>query len=91
MLTASPTSGVKAVGGEDEMTFGLWQVAILASALLGAALAAGPARSAEPLPGETFRDCEQCDEMVVVPAGSFVMGSNVKASQSPPHKVTLPQ
>ena len=46
---------------------------------LGAALAAGAARSAEHLPGETFRDCEQCDEMVVVPAGSFVMGSNAES------------
>ena len=26
-------------------------------------------------PGDTFRDCPECPEMVVVPAGSFVMGS----------------
>jgi formylglycine-generating enzyme required for sulfatase activity len=26
-------------------------------------------------PGETFRDCADCPEMVVVPAGSFTMGS----------------
>jgi formylglycine-generating enzyme required for sulfatase activity len=78
-----------AVGGEDEMTFGFCRVVILSTALAGAALAVGPARSAEPLPGETFRDCEQCDEMVVVPAGSFVMGATAKPSQSPPHKVTL--
>ena len=24
--------------------------------------------------GSTYRDCEDCPEMVVVPAGSFVMG-----------------
>lgn len=28
-----------------------------------------------PKAGETFRDCPSCPEMVVVPAGSFVMGS----------------
>jgi hypothetical protein len=27
-------------------------------------------------PGRVFRDCPDCPEMVVVPAGSFVMGSN---------------
>ncbi len=26
-------------------------------------------------PGETFRDCTTCPEMIVIPAGSFVMGS----------------
>ena len=26
-------------------------------------------------PGSTIKDCAQCPEMVVVPAGSFVMGS----------------
>ena len=27
-------------------------------------------------PGDVFRDCVQCPEMVVVPAGTFNMGSN---------------
>jgi formylglycine-generating enzyme required for sulfatase activity len=27
-------------------------------------------------PGDTFKDCPLCPEMVVVPAGSFMMGSN---------------
>ena len=35
---------------------------------------AGPA-SAIPEPGETFRDCPNCTEMVVVPEGEFKMGS----------------
>ena len=26
-------------------------------------------------PGETFHDCADCPEMVVIPAGSFTMGS----------------
>lgn len=28
-------------------------------------------------PGATFRDCDACPEMVVIPAGSFVMGSPI--------------
>ncbi len=61
----------------------------LALALGGAILAAASALAADRLPGEVFRDCDACDEMVVVPAGDFVMGSTQKASESPPHKVRL--
>jgi formylglycine-generating enzyme required for sulfatase activity len=39
----------------------------IALALIATALAAEP--------GETFRDCADCPEMVIVPAGMFVMGS----------------
>ena len=28
-----------------------------------------------PSPGETFQDCDECPKMVVVPPGSFTMGS----------------
>jgi len=34
--------------------------------------------------GQTFKDCADCPEMVVVPAGSFVMGSPAKASTKSP-------
>lgn len=34
-------------------------------------------------PGDMFRDCEQCPEMVVVPAGIFVMGSKQHKSEQP--------
>ena len=79
--------GGMAVGNESEMKLGFW---VLASVLASLALPAAAARSAEHLPGETFRDCEACDEMVVVPAGAFLMGSTAKPSQSPPHKVMIP-
>jgi formylglycine-generating enzyme required for sulfatase activity/CRP-like cAMP-binding protein len=46
-------------------------------------------------PGETFRECaEGCPEMVVVPAGDFMMGSPTDEesrtnSENPQHKVTI--
>ena len=52
------------------------------------------ARSAT-APGTTFRDCEACPEMVVVPAGSFMMGSPASEKgrsdfEGPLHRVTIP-
>jgi formylglycine-generating enzyme required for sulfatase activity len=41
-------------------------------------------------PGSTFRDCPDCPEMVVAPAGSFLMGSNEGSPrETPTHKVTI--
>jgi formylglycine-generating enzyme required for sulfatase activity len=41
-------------------------------------------------PGEVFQDCTGCPEMVVIPAGSFMMGSaDAKKDQWPQHKVTI--
>jgi len=42
-----------------------------------------------PLPGETFRDCEDCPELVVVPSGEFEMGGRQAPFESPPHRVTM--
>jgi formylglycine-generating enzyme required for sulfatase activity len=39
-------------------------------------------------PGETFRDCDGCVEMVVVPAGSFSMGSSSQF-ENPIHNVRI--
>ena len=53
-------------------------------------LGIAPAIAVGPKSGDTFRDCSDvCPEMVVVPAGSFTMGSNDDASEMPPHKVTI--
>jgi formylglycine-generating enzyme required for sulfatase activity len=41
-------------------------------------------------PGSAFRDCQECPEMVVVPAGEFFMGSNDGgANEKPLHKVNI--
>ncbi|MEF8750974.1 MAG: SUMF1/EgtB/PvdO family nonheme iron enzyme [Candidatus Accumulibacter necessarius] len=46
--------------------------------------------------GQVFRDCDECPEMVVIPAGSLLMGSPAAEKgrrdwEGPQHKVTLPQ
>ncbi|MGH8737811.1 MAG: formylglycine-generating enzyme family protein [Burkholderiales bacterium] len=45
-------------------------------------------------PGTSFRDCKGCPEMVVIPAGSFVMGSPASEAghggdEAPQHRVTF--
>jgi len=40
-------------------------------------------------PGDVFRDCSDCPEMVVVPAGAFDMGSNDFDIEKPEHRVTI--
>ena len=49
-----------------------------------------------PAVGERFSDCSVCPEMVVVPAGSFLMGSPISEKkrdddEGPVHRVTIPQ
>lgn len=45
-------------------------------------------------PGDSFKECDNCPEMVVVPASSFIMGSpeteiGRASSEGPQHKVTF--
>lgn len=56
-----------------------------------AMLLAGAAAAADRQPGETFRDCEACPELVVVPAGRYVMGTNSGRfpAERPAHLVTI--
>ena len=55
-----------------------------------------PAREHALQPGDSFRECATCPEMVVVPAGSFVMGSPAPeygrgSNEGPQHTVTFAQ
>jgi len=45
--------------------------------------------AAAPEPGELFRDCPDCPEMVVVPSGEFDMGGKDTPFEGPPHRVTI--
>lgn len=45
-------------------------------------------------PGQTLRDCDKCPEMVLLPSGSFMMGSNEleegrASNEGPLHRVTI--
>ena len=41
-------------------------------------------------PGQVFRDCPECPELAVVPAGIYIMGLNGKSKKSkPPHRVNI--
>ncbi len=40
---------------------------------------------------DVFMDCDTCPEMVVIPAGQFMMGSNVYGDEKPMHRVTIRQ
>jgi formylglycine-generating enzyme required for sulfatase activity len=66
------------------------------SRLSAARLQTQPADSEHPTKGRTFRDCQECPEMVVVPAGSFTMGDDLEGPQlddleGPRHQVTIGQ
>lgn len=58
---------------------GSWLAALIqfatVSVSLGGAVLAGPEDAATQA-GQTFRDCSDCPEMVVIPTGSFLMGSS---------------
>lgn len=56
--------------------------------------AAGPVRVAQAqpgslAPGDVFRDCPDCGELVVVPAGEFVMGSTDTPYEKPERSLTI--
>jgi formylglycine-generating enzyme required for sulfatase activity len=53
-----------------------------------------PALQVKPGSGQSFRDCPDCPEMVVVPAGEFLMGSPAEEDgrdndEGPVHKVSI--
>lgn len=50
-----------------------------------------PMAAVRPAPAvKTFKDCAQCPDMVVIPDGSFLMGSNAGDSdEKPVHQVTV--
>ena len=74
---------------------GCWRWAAVAALAAMGAIGAGPSSAAEvgpaSLPGELFRDCPDCVEMVIVPSGEFEMGSSLKPTEEPVHPVTIPR
>ena len=56
---------------------------------VAAAEAVSPSTGEAPKPGETFKDCDLCPEVVVVPPGDFTMGSTDGEVEKPPHRVAI--
>jgi formylglycine-generating enzyme required for sulfatase activity len=54
---------------------------------------AAPRRESALSPRQTFKDCPECPEMVVVPAGRFTMGSDSgeNGNERPAHQVVIPR
>jgi formylglycine-generating enzyme required for sulfatase activity len=72
----------------------LWPWAVAAIIAVGATFSqTGPSRAADAegarLPGELFRDCPDCVELVIIPAGEFDMGSTMKTTEQPVHHVAI--
>ena len=58
------------------------------------AIGSRPAVARHGVPGKSLRDCDQCPEMVVVPGGSFIMGSPTNElgrsdAEGPQRQVTI--
>ncbi len=69
---------------------------VIAAVLVAMAVGATASAQERLKPGETFRDCADCPEMVVIPAGTFTMGSPESEKgrfqrEGPQHRVTIPR
>jgi len=61
-----------------------------AAALMREAAASEAGKNGAKQPGDFFRDCEDCPELAVIPAGSYLMGSDGRYKrETPTHKVTI--
>ncbi len=75
------------------MNISLTIKSLLPAVMLGLLPISAPAQN-QLEPGDTFRDCADCPKMVVVPAGSFMMGSPDSEGErdndeGPVHEVTI--
>ncbi len=82
--------------GDGAMTLKRKNLPAVLTLFLGAVVigALWPSLTTAQTPGTVFRDCPECPEMVVVPAGSFRMGDlsgGGDSDEKPVHRVTIPR
>ncbi|MBV7575529.1 formylglycine-generating enzyme family protein [Pseudomonas sp. PDM32] len=70
--------------------------ALILLGLLGSTVPGLALAYTAPLPGKVFKDCRDCPEMVVLPAGTFTMGTpddevGREPDEGPMHEVTFDQ
>jgi formylglycine-generating enzyme required for sulfatase activity len=72
-----------------------WPLAVQSQTARPGSAAQSPAASGAPAaasalePGEIFRDCPECSEMVVIPSGEFKMGGEETVYEKPSHRVVF--
>jgi len=67
-------------------------VFLFAAMLMAPAMAAEPGKDGAKKPGDFFSDCEDCPELAVIPAGSYLMGAGgLYKREKPAHEVTIPR
>jgi formylglycine-generating enzyme required for sulfatase activity len=89
LLVIALLSGVGYLGWSNRASLG-FQAKLLLDTYLPTPVSAASERSLKA--GKTFRECASCPDMVVVPAGSFLMGSPVGAGEPlerPQHQVAI--
>ncbi len=87
-LTTNPRP-VAPFGSTDEPAAPTRPAPAPAPAPQAAPASPGVQRAGIPDPGEIFRDCANCPEVVVVPPGDFVMGSNDTPYEKPERTIAI--
>ena len=64
-------------------------LALVAVPALAQTPAAKPAAKPAPAAPQVFKDCDVCPEMVVLPKGAFIMGSDLLPAEQPKHPVFI--
>ena len=95
---AGAAHALRRVPGRPWLRPGAAAGALVAHAAIGGAIAWYQTRE-DPVPktyspGDVFKDCDVCPEMVVIPAGQFMMGSSLNEEgrydrEGPQHRVTI--
>ncbi len=68
----------------------IWMMAGANAAVAQSTPGQSPRIKAASVSGEPFQDCDDCPKLIVIPPGSFIMGSaQGKRPERPPHRVVI--